>query len=204
MNKDRFVNPYAFVPLPVRIPRSPAPGHGYRLGRLNATIEVSWTLRTPMLLPAGAKAQGWIEPDGAIRIPGSAIKGAVRALHEALFNGCLSTLDADFLPGYRDPASSADADDWSLALVTDSMAAAHVAHLRGHRHGDGPDRVLHPGASRDACGHRCAEAWVGRPGRRTSLSGSPHPGHGPTSATQGAQRSHCGPMVLGHGRARIT
>ncbi|SHJ47271.1 CRISPR-associated protein [Tessaracoccus bendigoensis DSM 12906] len=131
VSKDRFVNPYAFVPLPQRVVRCDAPGHVSAPGdgRLTGRLTVEWTLETPMLLPAKAKEEGWLRPDGSVRVPGSAMKGSIRSLHETLFNGCLRVFDSDFLPGYRMPATS-DADAvggpgnaegaWGLGVVTRS------------------------------------------------------------------------------------
>ena len=122
MAKDVFVNPYAFVPLPSEVVRRSASGHGGTSGQdaYSGVVEVEWRLETPLLLPATASPEKWIRDDGAISIPGSSIKGAVRSLHEALFNGCMRVVDEAFVPSYRDPAGKLeDADRWRLGIVLD-------------------------------------------------------------------------------------
>ena len=136
---SRFVNPYAFIPFPTEAAdgspvcvRMPAPKHRptheQAAAKYSGTIEVSWTLQTPMLLPSGYETSGVIDGGGHVVIPGSSIKGATRALHEAMFNGCLRIIDQDFTPGYRDAATSdaakqhEDAGQWRLALVTRDVA----------------------------------------------------------------------------------
>lgn len=119
-----FVNPYNFVPLPERVHRTPPPRAQVASGELQAgdllcgSIKVSWRLQAPLLLPAVARDEGWVGDDGTIRIPGSSLKGAVRATHEALFNGCLRVVDQEFVPGYRDSARARTG--WRLAIVTQS------------------------------------------------------------------------------------
>ena len=77
-----------------------------------------------MMLPNGHESSGIIDDEGHVVIPGSSIKGATRALHEAMFNGCFRIIDQDFTPGYRDSATSdaakqeEGAGQWRLALVT--------------------------------------------------------------------------------------
>lgn len=125
--RDRFVNPYHFVPLPASgVRRASPPFHteGSAENRFTGHLTVEWTLKTPLLLPLKAREEGWLRADGTVRIPGSAIKGSIRSVHETLFNGCLRVFDSDFLPGYRLPArSGAESDDDSpavLAIVTKS------------------------------------------------------------------------------------
>jgi len=124
--RDRFVNPYTFVPLPasgVRRASPPLHTEGPEEKRFTGSFTVEWTLQTPLLLPAKAQEEGWLRPDGTVRIPGSAVKGSVRSVHETLFNGCLRIFDSEFLPGYRLPArSGAESDDAPavLAVVTRS------------------------------------------------------------------------------------
>lgn len=123
MAKDVFVNPYAFVPLPGAVVRRPADGHGGSAPQevYSGVVDVEWRLETPLLLPAVAEAEGWVRSDGSISIPGSSIKGAVRSLHEAAFNGCLRIIDEGFVPSYRDPAGKPDdADLWRLGIVLNS------------------------------------------------------------------------------------
>lgn len=131
---DRFVNPYAFVGLPDKVPRTKPHGHDVaRVPRDNpqedlwyGTVDVTWTVETPLLLPAKAEEEGWIvRSEGGqfdVRIPGSSVKGAVRSLHETMFNGCLRVVDENFVPGYRDAArqenNPASTEVWRLAVVT--------------------------------------------------------------------------------------
>ena len=119
---DRFVNPYTFVPLPSTVERQEPPPHNVATWRGEdlhcGTIDVTWTLETPMLLPANARTEGWVEADGRVVVPGSTMKGAIRSLHETLFKGCLRVVDTDFLPAYRDSAAAGAADGLQLAVVT--------------------------------------------------------------------------------------
>lgn len=129
-DRDCFVNPYTFAPLPTRVERREAPGHRLKAGerRYSGWIEVAYTLQTPMLLPRGEAGRASKLADGRIRIPGSSLKGAVRSLHEALFNGCFRVVDLDFVPSYRDSAVNPELREhqqggtggWRLALVTAS------------------------------------------------------------------------------------
>lgn len=130
---DRFVNPYAFVGVPDKVPRTKP--HGHDVARVSrdkpqedlwyGTVEVTWTVETPLLLPAKAETEGWIVrgEDGQcdVRIPGSSVKGAVRSLHETMFNGCLRVVDGEFVPGYRDAARQENApaltDAWRLGVI---------------------------------------------------------------------------------------
>jgi len=117
--EKRFVNPYNFVELEGKCKRQPA--ERYREGeRLTGFIECSLTSRTPLIIPntsndkalhtskteveqsydfysytnlkhdgSGAPQEGFHEPV----IPGSELRGVIRSVHEAAFNGCLSTVD---------------------------------------------------------------------------------------------------------------
>lgn len=118
-----FVNPYSFVPMPNDVKRAEPIGHSGKPREevFSGSIDVTWTLATPLLLPATAAQEGWIQRDGRIRLPGSSIKGAVRSLHEAMFNGCFRIVDDGFVPAYRDPVSGPlDTSEWRLAIVTAS------------------------------------------------------------------------------------
>lgn len=120
-----FVNPYTFVSLPQAVLRRKPPGHRVKgnEARYSGTVTVTWELKTPLLLPSCADEEGWIESDGSIRIPGSSLKGAVRSLHEAMFNGCLRIIDDGFTPSYRQPATGFDDEkQWRLAIVTAAEA----------------------------------------------------------------------------------
>lgn len=130
-----FVNPYNFAPFPAEVRRKRAWGHvgpastregdwfhedGQAL--YSGRIEVQWELKTPLQLPPGAALHEWWDPaTQTVHIPGSSIKGAVRSLHEAMFNGCLRIFDDKYIPVHRMPAVStqlADDEKWCLALVT--------------------------------------------------------------------------------------
>lgn len=134
-----FVNPYNFAPFPAEVRRNRAWGHVgpattregdwfHEEGRAlySGRIEVQWELKTPLQLPPGDALHEWWDPGtSTVRIPGSSIKGAVRSLHEAMFNGCLCIFDENFVPGYRMPATAWPRDEraeWSLALVASAKA----------------------------------------------------------------------------------
>ncbi|PZS33530.1 MAG: hypothetical protein DLM58_07520 [Pseudonocardiales bacterium] len=127
-SRDRFVNPYSFVPFPRLVERREPPGHdrAHTAGDAalySGRITVEWQLLTPLLLPSSWSDERWLDSAGRLSLPGSAMKGALRSLHEAMFGGCLRIFDGDFVPGYRDPAQGrAVSDGWRLAVVTDSNA----------------------------------------------------------------------------------
>ena len=107
----RFVNPYTFVPFAATVERS-APGGHRRLGpgRLSGAFTVTWTFTTAFQAPEGASGTT------ALRLPGTSVKGAVRAVHETMAGGCLRVFDADFIPSYRDHAQ-VRGPEWKLAVV---------------------------------------------------------------------------------------
>lgn len=121
--RDRFVNPYTFVPFPAALAERSAP-HGHRGdSRLwSGTIGITITARTPVLVRGTCGANETTLPhrpgpggeDQQI-IPGSSLHGAIRALHETLTGSCLRVFDQDFSPVYRDIA--ADTHLLRLALV---------------------------------------------------------------------------------------
>jgi hypothetical protein len=88
-------------------------------------MTVTWTLRTPLLLPAGIDA----EPGGRVVLPGSAVKGAVRSLHETLMGGCLKVAAEDFVPVYREPAVT-KGENWRLAVVSESTRQGRATRIR--------------------------------------------------------------------------
>ncbi|ACV77650.1 hypothetical protein [Nakamurella multipartita] len=127
LDSTSFVNPYTFVAISDVIPRRRPPGHdgGNRLGPngqplYSGSLDVTWTLATPMLLPAGEIS---CNVDGAVQVPGASVKGAVRSLHEAMFRGCLRVVDEGFLPSYRQIAGSKPQPPWRLGVVQRSTAA---------------------------------------------------------------------------------
>jgi hypothetical protein len=88
-------------------------------------MRVSWTLRTPLLLPKSYRPVR----DARVVLPGSSVKGAVRSLHETLMGGCLRVLDEEFVPVYREPAVSRP-DDWHLAVVTGATRQGRATRVR--------------------------------------------------------------------------
>ena len=121
-----FINPYTFVPFPAAINRSAGTGHHRgEEGHVSGRMTVTWTLRTPLLLPAAHQP----ERDGRVVLPGSAVKGAVRSLHETLMGGCLRVVDEDFVPVYREPAVVKN-EDWHLAVVSDATRQGRATRIR--------------------------------------------------------------------------
>lgn len=116
-NRERFVNPYNFVSLDGRCERHPA--EYYREGeRLTGYIECSLTTLTPLIIPntsndkalhtSGTQVEQSynfysytnleeVEDEATLKdfhepvIPGSELRGVIRSVYEAAFNGCLST-----------------------------------------------------------------------------------------------------------------
>ncbi|MGW5440574.1 TIGR03986 family type III CRISPR-associated RAMP protein [Nocardia asteroides] len=126
----QFVNPYTFVPFSRAPLRTAPPGHDGRgsgellSGRLRIRIEA----RTPLLVrgfgpvsSADATEAAPSRPDSAggreLMVPGSAIHGALRALHEAMTNSCLRVFDADMVPQYRQHANPNRIGRLRLAIV---------------------------------------------------------------------------------------
>ena len=138
----RFVNPYTFVPFPAAVERGAPGGHHWLgPGRLSGAFTVTWTFTTAFQASEGASGTA------VLRLPGTSVKGAVRAVHETLAGGCLRVFDADFIPSYRDHAQ-VRGPEWKLAVVEKAT-------------GDGQpltvllcDEVVWVGASqlRQACG----------------------------------------------------
>ncbi len=123
---DRFVNPFTFVPLSGTSARSAPPGHAPNHAeaatRYSGHLTVTWTCETPLLLPAEvareARRNGPPGAPATVRLPGSSVKGAVRSVHEAMFNGCLRVFDPTFRPAYRDSLAPDLLESWRLAVVT--------------------------------------------------------------------------------------
>jgi len=134
-----FINPYTFVPLREGPQRSEASGHSLlRSGtaELDETVagsfDVVWQVETPLMCgvarrsPSASGEEGTAEvvtfaegADGCV-IPGSSIKGAVRALHEALVDGCMRVLDTKFVPVYREHASPEHRRGYVLGYIEDT------------------------------------------------------------------------------------
>ena len=127
-----FVNPYAFAPFPTEVRKRRAWGHvgpprvgdgewfagGSEEPLYSGSIDLEWELKTPLQIPPDSPDE-WLNGN-TVTIPGSSIKGMTRSLHEAMFNGCARIFDADFLPGYRMPATLFPKDEenqWCLAQV---------------------------------------------------------------------------------------
>lgn len=109
-----FINPYTFVPLPERIHRGKPSGHdGLRENSVSGWFTWRLTLKTPLVYPLDDVPSG---QDGTIRYPGSALRGALRNLHESLTGGCLRILDDEYLPVHREPMS-VGARSFTLAIV---------------------------------------------------------------------------------------
>lgn len=90
MSEEYFVNPYNFVPLEGRCKRS-KPTAGELTGKITCEIK---TL-TPIFIPNdSAENEKELEffhyGNNEPVIPGSEIRGMIRSVHEAAFNGCLS------------------------------------------------------------------------------------------------------------------
>jgi hypothetical protein len=121
-----FVNPYTFVPLPEKINRAAPAGHHRAVaGNLCGSMTVTWTLRTPLLLPQVHPAVR----EGVVVIPGSSVKGSLRSVHETLMGGCLRVLDEDFVPVYRQPAVSKGAG-WYLGVVHEATRDGRSTSVR--------------------------------------------------------------------------
>ena len=124
----KFVNPYTFVPLPESIKKEQLhlhDGTGAKNEELyTGSFMVEWELKSPLLLPEKAKEEGWLEltseNTGKIRVPGASVKGAMRSLHEAIFFGCMSVVDQDYIPVYREASvkgQRTDKSDWTIGVV---------------------------------------------------------------------------------------
>lgn len=126
----KFVNPYTFVPLPESIKRKQLQLHdgtGAKNEELyTGSFMVKWELKSPLLLPENAEKEGWLEPTGEntgkIRVPGSSVKGAMRSLHEAIFFGCMSVIDQNYIPVYREAAikgkrTEEKNSEWMIGVV---------------------------------------------------------------------------------------
>ena len=109
----RFVNPYTFVPFPAAVERRRLAGITCLGQRLSGAFTVTWTFTSPFQAPEGASGTA------VLRLPGTSVKGAVRAVHETLAGGCLRVFDAEFIPSYRDHAQ-VRGGEWKMAVVDKS------------------------------------------------------------------------------------
>jgi len=102
-------------------------------------FEVEWQLKSPLLLPENAEEEGWMrvvkENTAEITVPGSSVKGAMRSLHEAMFMGCMSVLDLDYTPVYREAAIKGQRamksdSDWRIGIVEEVESSGKPISMR--------------------------------------------------------------------------
>ncbi|SHH47469.1 TIGR03986 family type III CRISPR-associated RAMP protein [Virgibacillus chiguensis] len=109
---ERFVNPYNFVPLENKCDKE-----GNRIvGPLTGKIECTLETLSPVFIPDGQDKETFFHypEDEKPVIPGSEIRGTIRSVFEAAFNGCLSQVNED--PFHR---RSMDAKHPGLLYRTD-------------------------------------------------------------------------------------
>lgn len=142
---ETFINPYTFVPLPSEPPQREQPrGH---LGApdpnlLSGALAITITARSPVLIRGFPAHQDKparqddpahkdnpaheveketsrlpTRPDDTQIIPGSALKGAIRSLHETLTGSCLRVLHSEFVPVYRHLAKPDEINELRPAVV---------------------------------------------------------------------------------------
>lgn len=93
---ERFVNPYNFVPLENKCDKD-----GNRIvGPLTGKIECTLETLTPVFIPDSQDKGAFFHypEDEKPVIPGSEIRGTIRSVFEAAFNGCLSQVNEE--PSY--------------------------------------------------------------------------------------------------------
>ncbi|WP_283135338.1 TIGR03986 family type III CRISPR-associated RAMP protein [Rhizohabitans arisaemae] len=164
-------------------------------GRYLGEIEVELTAQSPLLL-RGAVRERAVRDDGVHAfptrafpgatgepepyLPGSALAGVLRSLHEVIAGGCLRVFHGDFRPGHRDVAK-VRGTGWTLGLVEAVDAGGRPVRLRlcdevvwvpAHdlaRALGGPDKVV-TGARVDLPGN----GWVkhGHKNRNELISGA--------------------------------
>lgn len=119
-NRDSFINPYTFVPLPEKVERSEPRGHA-KLAHDGYSGAFDWvlTLQTPLLLPSDDADTA---TESILEYPGSSLRGALRSLHESLAGGCMRALDEDYVPVHRETMNALQSGD-QLVVVreTDPM-----------------------------------------------------------------------------------
>jgi len=120
-DKQRFVNPYNFVPLEGHCHKD-APAHANTGPLLTGYVECTLKTLTPLIIPNTSNAAALHRADEKVEagnsydffsyvnlasggkgaangkyerpvIPGSELRGVIRSVYEAAFNGCLSTVD---------------------------------------------------------------------------------------------------------------
>lgn len=121
-----FINPYTFVPLPDRIERSAPKLHHGDPSLLIGSVELTYELLTDLVLPCD-----WpkTEPPQCIALPGSGIRGAVRALHEVIAGGCLRVIDLHHRPVHRETTEDAKSRQ-VLAVVTRVDGNQHMTEIQ--------------------------------------------------------------------------
>ncbi|GIP64010.1 hypothetical protein J32TS6_25650 [Virgibacillus pantothenticus] len=88
---ERFVNPYNFVPLESKCDKK----GNQKVGSLTGKIECTLETLTPVFIPDSKDKEAFFHypEDEKPVIPGSEIRGTIRSVFEAAFNGCLSQVN---------------------------------------------------------------------------------------------------------------
>ncbi|MEI3611532.1 TIGR03986 family type III CRISPR-associated RAMP protein [Pseudogracilibacillus sp. SO30301A] len=89
-NNERFVNPYNFVPLAAQCDKQ-----NREVGCLTGKITCTLETLTPTFIPDGVDDEMFFHYPNDERpvIPGSEIRGMIRSVFEAAYNGCLSQIN---------------------------------------------------------------------------------------------------------------
>lgn len=99
--------PFVWVPIPSGAPKRSAPQYHHAFSGLTGKLELTITVESDYLFvgsgefDAGAKGDGpdvwstFFRRNGQICIPGTSIKGAIRAIVEAISNSCVSQKKRD-------------------------------------------------------------------------------------------------------------
>lgn len=137
---DYFINPYTFFSFPTDpLRRSQPPGHAALAGRgvegpgtgqdadshqgvgdeerYMGRLDIVATARTRVMIRDGSQAGRLPRRADTPIIPGSSVHGALRSMHETLVGGCLRVFDTEFVPAYRDEATSKINQHFKLAVV---------------------------------------------------------------------------------------
>lgn len=109
---DAFINPYSFAPLPQQIHRGKPRGHDDGAGGVSGWFDWELTLQTHLLLPQGQSVTNEV-----LSYPGSALRGALRSLHETLAGGCMRVLEESYVPVHREPMNAYHDGKDLLAVV---------------------------------------------------------------------------------------
>ena len=122
-----FINPYTFVPLPDHVDRAAPNSHHGDPHLLIGWVDLTYELLTDLVLPCDC------QPDASlpqpITLPGSGIRGAVRALHEVIAGGCMRVVNLDYLPVHRETTEDAKSRQ-VLATVTRVDDNQQVTEIR--------------------------------------------------------------------------